>query len=161
MAARTNQFLTLMCALFPLLARHAHASAPGCSHSADTFRCLQYVRNYDGDTVTFQIPDVHPLLGSMISVRLLGVDTPEMTGLKACERQLAIIAKDFVTAELGVSQSIELRDAQRDKYFRILGRVRYDGSDLSNELIAHHLALPYDGGSKEGHQWCELLAHHQ
>lgn len=139
----------------------AHASSAGCAHSAHTFRCLQYIRNYDGDTVTFQIPDVHPLLGSMISVRLLGVDTPEMTGAKECERQLARIAKAFVTEELTSADSIELSDAQRDKYFRILGRVKYNGIDLSSELIAQHLALPYDGGNRADHQWCKLLSFHQ
>lgn len=146
----------------PLHSRHiAHALESDCVHSAHTFRCLEYIRNYDGDTVTFQIPDVHPLLGSMISVRLLGVDTPEMTGAKDCERQLARIAKAFVTEELAQADTIELGDAQRDKYFRILGRVKYNGIDLSSELIAHNLALPYDGGNRADHQWCELLSFHQ
>ncbi|MBF0370483.1 MAG: hypothetical protein HQL52_13605 [Magnetococcales bacterium] len=39
-----------------------------------------YRGNYDGDTIRFDIPGVHPLLGDNISIRVRGVDTPEIRG---------------------------------------------------------------------------------
>ena len=38
-----------------------------------TFHCW-----YDGDTCMFTIPGVHPLFGEKISVRIAGIDTPEI-----------------------------------------------------------------------------------
>jgi len=31
-----------------------------------------YVRNYDGDTITFNLPNLHPIIGENIRVRLNG-----------------------------------------------------------------------------------------
>ena len=41
-----------------------------CDHDATTFRCVKYVKNYDADTITFNIPNVHPLIGKSIGVRV-------------------------------------------------------------------------------------------
>lgn len=137
-------------------AGEANATERACNHDSQTFKCLEYVRNYDGDTITFQIPDVHPLLGSMISVRLAGIDTPEINGKKPCERELAQLAKQFVHEEMESAYDIELRHAQRGKYFRIIGSLIYDGRNLSHELIQNGFALPYDGGDRSAHKWCRL-----
>ena len=37
-----------------------------------------YVRNYDGDTVTFNLPSLHPIIGEKISIRVNGIDTLEI-----------------------------------------------------------------------------------
>ena len=39
-----------------------------------------YVQNYDGDTVTFNLPGLHPIIGEKISIRVNGIDTPEIRG---------------------------------------------------------------------------------
>ena len=49
-----------------------------CAHDEKNFRCVKYVKNYDADTVTFDVPNVHPLLGKKINIRVDGVDTPEL-----------------------------------------------------------------------------------
>ena len=54
------------------------AGAVDCIHDEKTFRCVQYVRNYDADTITFNIPKTHPLLGKEANIRVFGVDTPEI-----------------------------------------------------------------------------------
>jgi len=44
-----------------------------------------YVRNYDGDTITFNLPNLHPIIGKNIRVRLNGIDTPEIKG--KCDKE--------------------------------------------------------------------------
>ena len=53
------------------------------------------------------------------------------------------------------AQKIELRNVDRDKYFRILANVYVDDKSLSEVLIKNKLALPYDGGRKPANtNWC-------
>ena len=40
----------------------------------------QIVDVYDGDTFKIDLPNMHPLFGKEIAIRLFGVDTPEMKG---------------------------------------------------------------------------------
>ena len=40
----------------------------------------QVVDVYDGDNFKIDLPNMHPLFGDDISIRLFGVDTPEMRG---------------------------------------------------------------------------------
>lgn len=134
---------------------HAEPGARTCHHDAETFRCVKYLKNYDGDTVTFEIPDVHPLLGRGISVRVLGVDTPEKNGKKPCERQRARDAQRIVAKLLKNASSIELRRVERDKYFRILAEVWADGRSIGDVLLKNGLAYRYDGGTKPpAYSWC-------
>ena len=44
-----------------------------------------YVRNYDGDTITFNLPGLHPIISEKISIRVNGIDTPEIKG--KCEKE--------------------------------------------------------------------------
>lgn len=108
---------------------------------------------YDGDTCMMSLPGIHPLFGDHIPVRLAGVDTPEMKGHCERESQLARQARDLVRSVLSQAGTIHLRKASRDKYFRIDARVMADGQDLSQILITHGLAVPYDGGTKTK-DWC-------
>ena len=56
-----------------------------CVHDDSSFRCVKYVKNYDADTITFNVPNVHPLIGKKINIRVLGVDTPEIRTKNKCE----------------------------------------------------------------------------
>jgi endonuclease YncB( thermonuclease family) len=40
----------------------------------------QVVDVYDEDTFKIDLPSMHPLFGDDLSIRLFGVDTPEMRG---------------------------------------------------------------------------------
>lgn len=119
------------------------------------FTSTEYVDAYDGDTITVNIRSVHPLLGDHISIRVLGIDTPEIKGSTQCEKDKAILARDFVRERLSKAKQITLKDAQRGKYFRIVARVIYDGKDLAKELLDAKLAVPYDGGTKTIVDWCK------
>lgn len=127
-----------------------------CVHDAATFRCVKFDHNYDGDTITVQIPNVPPIIGKNISVRVYGIDTPEMKGKLPCEKDRAKEARDLVHSLLSQAKHIELRQVQRDKYFRILAEVVADGVSLREKLLERKLAYPYGGGTKDKTNWCEL-----
>ncbi len=57
------------------------------------------------------IPGVHPLFGEKISVRLAGIDTPEINGKCDQEKALAEKARDLVRGILPTARSIDLIDA--------------------------------------------------
>ena len=98
-----------------------------CKHDQQNFRCVEYVKNYDGDTITVNIPGVHPLIGNKVKVRILNVDTAEMRTKDQCEKQKAQQAQKIVENLLKQAKKINLENIQRDKYFRILADVKADG----------------------------------
>lgn len=105
-------------------------------------------RVHDGDTFIAEIIGVHPIIGKEISIRIKGIDTPEVTDKRRDIKELALRARDYVAHRLQQAQVIELFDIQRDKYFRILADVYVDGVNLAEELILEGLAKPYDGKTK-------------
>lgn len=129
-----------------------------CQHQENRFECVEFVKNYDADTITFNIPNVHPLFGSRISVRLRGVDAAEIKASNFCERKASSLAKDLVTEILKNAKRIDLVNIDRDKYFRILADVMVDRQSLSDILIKKKLAVSYDGGKKSKVNWCKMLA---
>lgn len=127
-----------------------------CRHSASTFSCVEVIDNYDGDTFKVNIPKVHPLLGREITVRVNGVDTPEMRSSDPCEVRAAERAKEFTRDFLLKSRSVSLINIGRDKYFRVLADVHGDGKSLAQELIRRRLGVSYDGGTKDHVNWCRF-----
>ena len=113
-----------------------------------------YVRNYDGDTITFSLPGLHPIIGEKISVRVNGVDTPEIRGDCEKEKYDAIQAKEMVADILKNAEQITLKNMKRGKYFRIAADIYIDGENLSEVLVGVGMAIRYDGGKKT-FNWCE------
>ncbi len=128
-----------------------------CEHDKTTFRCVKYIRNYDADTITFDIPNVHPLIGDHISIRVRHIDTPEMKGHLPCEKQAARTAKRLTENALKRAKKIDLENVDRDKYFRVLADVMIDGKPLKDLLIKNNLAYLYEGKTKEKLNWCDRL----
>lgn len=124
-------------------------------HTETSFHCVQYLKNYDGDTLRVRIPGVHPMIGQNMSIRLRGVDTPEIRTRDDCEKRAALKAKSFVEERLSKAQRIDLHDVGRGKYFRFVAQVEVDGEDLSELLLNHGLALPYQGKTKPKGRWCD------
>jgi len=132
---------------------------PVCEHTPTEFRCVEYVRNYDGDTITFNIPRIHPLLGANIPVRVRGLDTPEIRTSDPCERLKAHAAKLLVNDFLKGAERIDLVNISRGKYFRIVADVivhgKTDSKSLAKYLLDAGLAYRYDGGTKQKVDWCK------
>ena len=129
-----------------------------CSHDKSNFRCVKFVKNYDADTITVNIPDVHPLIGDHISVRVKGVDTPEVRGKLPCEKDAARISRNLVENLLKNAKVINLINVEKDKYFRILADVEYDGLLLKDILLKNKLAYEYFGETKQKINWCDHLS---
>jgi len=110
---------------------------------------------YDGDTCTVSLqPTIPALFGDHITVRLAGIDTPEMKGMCDKEKALARQAQAFTQKLMTEAQAIELIEPKRDKYFRILARVMADGKEVAQELVVAGFAVPYNGQGKKK-DWCE------
>jgi len=105
----------------------------------------QVVDVYDGDTFKIDLPSMHPLFGDDLSIRLLGVDTPEMRGTTDEVKALAMQAQQVTEKALKGASKIELRNPQRGKYFRIVSEVWIDGESLADMLKTKGLAKDYDG----------------
>lgn len=109
---------------------------------------------YDGDTFRANIHDVHPIVGERMSIRVAGIDTPEIRGKCAKEKELARKAKQVTVNFLRSSKVIELREVKRGKYFRIVADVYGDNKPLASKLIESGLAVKYEGGTK-AKDWCK------
>jgi len=108
---------------------------------------------YDADTFKVSIPEWPAIIGKSISIRILGIDAPEIRGKCQAEKDMARAAKQFTVEKLRSAEAVELRDMQRGKYFRILANVYVDGYNLGEMLVKAGHARKYDGGRREG--WCD------
>lgn len=104
---------------------------------------------YDGDTITCTIKGWPSVIGERIPVRVYGIDTPEMDDKRPDIKAIARRAKQFAVTRIRSAKVIELRNIQRDKYFRILADVYLDGASLGDMLLSAGLAKRYGGGTKE------------
>ena len=106
------------------------------------------IKCYDGDTITIAtylpIPE-SPLY--KFSVRLIGIDCPEIRGKNDSEKTCAKLAKKFIEDKL-LGNIITLENVDLEKYGRILADVVYNGENLGDLLVENRLAVRYDGGSK-------------
>lgn len=107
---------------------------------------------YDGDTFSVTIKKWPEIIGKNISVRVSGVDTPELKGQCYKEILKAREAKKVTVQLLRNAKKVELRNMDRDKYFRIDADVYIDGKNLAKLLIQQGLGIPYSGGKK--FDWC-------
>jgi micrococcal nuclease len=123
------------------------------AESFGDFQGAIYVGNYDGDTVTFNLPGLHPIIGEKISIRVNGIDTPEIRGKCEKEKYDAKQAKEVVADILKDAEQIILKNMERGKYFRIAADVIVDGENLADVVIEAGVAVRYDGGKKT-HKWC-------
>lgn len=138
--------------------------ATECPHGSDRFNCVKFVRNYDGDTITVDVPGVHAFFGNNLAVRVRGIDTPEVRGKSACEKEWGRSAKKLVESELSHAKRIDLQidyKEKLDKYGRLLANILYDKKNLAEVLLKHNMAVRYNGGHKEKIDWCKMQAQRQ
>ena len=118
-------------------------------------------RVIDGDTFTIDWYENSPYEGKDISIRVRGVDTPEMKGKCPSEKVMANTARTALISKLkGVNglAKIHLSDLGRDKFGRILAKVYVQDSylseyeDLAEYLINNGYGRAYNGSKRDG--WC-------
>jgi len=107
---------------------------------------------YDGDTCYILIPGLPKKLEKM-SIRILGIDTPEIRGECAKEKELALEARAFANKVFRQAKDIKYKNLAWGKYGgRLLSDVYLDGKLYADMIIKEGLARPYDGKTKKG--WC-------
>ena len=108
------------------------------------------IKVYDADTITIasKLPfDDSPMY--RLSVRLNGIDTPEMKGkdISDEEKEAAKHARDFVS-NMVINKYVKLENIESEKYGRILADVYIGNVHLNEILLKERYAVKYDGGTK-------------
>ncbi len=107
---------------------------------------------YDGDTLTVEA-DIWPGITARSSVRIDGIDTPEIRGKCEKEKRMARQARELLATTVG--DAVVLRDVRKGKYAgRVIARVyTSDGRDVAAIMLRSNLAREYHGSKREG--WCD------
>jgi len=113
------------------------------------------LRVIDGDTYIIAAPWLPPELGKTLSLRVLGIDTPEHGRKAKCPEEAALADKATTAAKawIATAKTVTVTLRHWDKYGgRVDGTVILDGQSIGDRLIKAGLARRYDGGAKQS--WC-------
>jgi micrococcal nuclease len=112
------------------------------------------IKVYDGDTITVatSLPfRDKPETVYRFSVRLKGIDTPELRTKCPEEKQVAQLARNAL-AELCLGQIVQLQDVGTEKYGRLLANVILNKGNktinLNQWMLQQRYAVCYEGGTK-------------
>ena len=115
------------------------------------FVLLQGYYVTDGDTIAV-LRDVGDGRFSFASLRVQGVDTPEVHTTNALEKIAGKAVQNVVNGWMAATpgEVLQIAEYPGGKYRgRFMGDVQLgEGQFLSERLLQHGLALPYDGGTK-------------
>jgi len=115
---------------------------PSIKHSA------YVVKVYDGDTVTIIYENESDNCVYKSSVRIRGIDAPEMRTKNKIEKEIALKAKEEMS-NLVYKKYVKLENIDYDKYGRILADIYIKNINVSEYLIKKRLAVKYGGGTKQ------------
>jgi len=114
----------------------------------------QVIKVYDGDTITIaaKLPYNDSLL-YRFSIRLNGIDSPEIKGSSEDEKTAAQVSK-LALENLILHKYVVLKNKSTEKYGRILADVYivYDKNEklhLNKWMLDNRYAVEYDGGTKK------------
>lgn len=116
------------------------------------------IRVYDGDT--FHIATLVEGNPARFSVRVRGLDTPELRTHDREEKRCGYFVRDFVNDEI-MGKMVDLENISYDKYGRILATIFYKCGEerrcLNHLLLEKKYAVPYNGGTKMKVDWGEMI----
>lgn len=118
------------------------------------------VKVEDGDTVKVTVPAFANTPFQTLSVRIMGIDTPESSKAHAkCADEITAgkTASQYAKTLVRPGDKVMIGYVGLDKYGgRILGYITLpDGRDWSTIMLASGQALPYDGKTKAN--WCSII----
>jgi micrococcal nuclease len=110
---------------------------------------------YDGDTVTVAFKPFHkdgnidPGGIYKYSIRLTGIDTPEIRTKNENEKKEAIAIRDILRGKI-LNKFVIIKCGGFDKYGRLLGDIYNEDQSIhyNSWLIEQGYAYKYDGGTK-------------
>lgn len=108
------------------------------------------IKVYDGDTITIIAPVLNVKNNRIFkfSVRIFGIDCPELRTKDTMEKKYALKAKEFACCIL-LHKHIKLKDVSYDKYGRLLASIYVNGENYSCLILREGLAYEYFGKTKE------------
>jgi len=111
--------------------------------------CGKVVKVYDGDTFTLasKLPNNTENTIYRFSIRLNGIDAPEIKGKTQAEKELALKSRDALN-KLIMNKIVTLENISIEKYGRILADVYVDNICVNEYMIDNKYAIRYDGGIK-------------
>jgi endonuclease YncB( thermonuclease family) len=121
--------------------------------AADALRIATFHGCYDGNTCMFDLAGLPPVFGKKITVRLMGIHTPELKARCELERAKALQAKRFIEEMIVRAKEVRIVEAKRDTHFRLLARLSVDGKDAGGKLVEAELAVKY-GDDLKSMDWC-------
>ena len=116
----------------------------------------EITRVIDGDTVEIAVDFLPDPLPPKLSIRVIGVDTPEKAPRAKCDAEAALAKKASAFTKNAVANALEvdIKILKWDKYGgRVLGDVYLDHQSLAESLVSAGLARHYKGDAKQS--WCE------
>ena len=106
------------------------------------------IKVYDGDSITIATQfQFNPNVWYRFSIRLNGIDTPEIKGSTDEEKQMAIKARDRL-ADLILHKEVQLKNISYEKYGRILADIHLNSENINEILLKERYAVPYQGKTK-------------
>ena len=107
------------------------------------------IKVYDGDTITVAayLPESKTRVYKF-SVRLRGIDSPEIKGASETEKKHAVESRDALSKQI-LDQYVEIKNVSTEKYGRLLADVYFKHIHLNEWMITNHFAVKYDGGKKQ------------
>jgi len=106
------------------------------------------IKVYDGDTFTMisKLPySEGPIY--RFSVRMNGIDSPEIKGKTNNEKELAKQSRDALS-NLILGKIVTLKNITTEKYGRILADVYMGNLCVNDWMLINKYAVKYDGGTK-------------
>lgn len=111
------------------------------------FAQVEVVRVIDGDTFVAKFSTGLPNIYREMSVRLKGIDSPERSGKRKCEKKDAERAKQELAHFIG-DQKVDLYFCEADKFFRLLCVAMVNGQEAGEHMLSNNWAVPYAGSRK-------------
>lgn len=121
--------------------------------AADAYEITRVI---DGDTLEIAVDFLPEPLPPKLSIRVIGIDTPEKAPRAQCDAEAAKAqaASKFTKQAVANATEVDIDLLKWDKYGgRVLADVYLDNQSLGEMLIAAGLARPYKGDAKQS--WCE------
>ena len=120
-----------------------------CARFIPEIRYAKVVKVYDGDTIT--VACKYPTRGKQLyrfSVRLAGIDAPELNSNNSNERIHANVSRTNLQG-LIFNETVSLENVRIEKYGRLLADVYFHDLHVNAWLLDNEYAIPYYGGKKQ------------
>ena len=106
------------------------------------------IKVYDGDTITVasKLPhSQYPVY--RFSIRLRGIDSPEIKSRNELEKSAAVIARDALHAKI-FDKIVTFKNVGTEKYGRMLADVYLEDENINQWVLDNKYAVAYNGGKK-------------